>query len=304
MVTGGAGFIGSHIVDRLIDTGAEVVVVDNLSTGKRENVNLRAQFYEVDITRPELFDVFAAERPAFVIHQAAQINVPKSLADPVFDAEVNILGTLRVLEGCRRFQVQKIVYASSAAAYGTPASLPVDERHPVAPISYYGISKHSPEHYFPVYRELYGLRYTILRYANVYGIRQDPQGEGGVVSIFTDRLLRGVPPTIYGDGEQTRDFIYVADVAEANLLAIEKGDGETLNISGHRQTTINELLALMNRLAGTNLAPVYADERPGDIRHSVLDNARAVEVLGWRPRYTLEDGLRETLAYYRQEYGR
>lgn len=302
LVTGGAGFIGSHIVDKLITDGAKVAVVDNLSTGRRENINPRAKFYQVDITQLELQEVFAAERPQFVIHQAAQISVPKSLADPVFDATVNILGTLRVLEGCCRYGVKKIVYASSAAVYGAPTYLPVDEKHLIKPLAGYGVSKHTPEHYFPIYQEFHGLCYTILRYGNVYGIRQDPQGEGGVVSIFTDRLLRGVQPTIFGDGDQTRDFIYVADVAQANILALIQGDGETLNISCGRPITVNQLLAVMEQVAGTKLGAVYTEERPGDIKHSVLDNSQAITALGWQPQYTIEEGLRETLEFYKGNY--
>ncbi|WP_019907474.1 SDR family oxidoreductase [Thermoanaerobacter indiensis] len=299
LVTGGTGFIGSHIVDLLIENGHGVVIVDNLSTGKEEFINKKAIFYKKDITDDDLYEIFKKEKPDYVIHQAAQIDVQKSIDNPLFDAKVNILGTVNLLEYCRKSGVKKIVYASSAAVYGNPECLPIDEGHKINPISYYGISKHTPEHYFEVYSQLYGLKYTILRYANVYGIRQDPKGEGGVISIFIDKMLKGERPIIFGDGNQTRDFVYVKDVAKANLLALEKGDNEVVNISTNKPTSINELVDLMNKIMNTSLMPIYAEPRKGDIMHSYLDNKKALDVLGWRPEYSLEDGLRETIEYYR-----
>ncbi|WP_434565310.1 SDR family oxidoreductase [Thermoanaerobacterium thermosaccharolyticum] len=302
LVTGGAGFIGSNIVDLLIDNGYDVIIVDNLSTGKKENINKKARFYNVDITDNDLYKVFEDEKIDFVIHHAAQIDIQRSINDPVFDAKANIIGTINLLECCRKFDVKKIVYASSAAVYGDPEYLGVDEKHRVNPISYYGISKHTPEHYIKVYNELYGLKYTILRYANVYGIRQDPKGEGGVISIFIDKMLKGERPVIYGDGNQTRDFIYVKDVAKANLLALEKGDNEIINISTNRSTTINELVEIMNKFMEEPQKPIYKEPRKGDIVHSYLDNKKAKDVLGWKPDYELEDGLKETIEYYRLKY--
>ncbi|SNX52904.1 SDR family oxidoreductase [Thermoanaerobacterium sp. RBIITD] len=302
LVTGGAGFIGSNIVDFLIDNGYDVVVVDNMSTGKKENINKRARFYNVDITDSNLYKVFENEKIDVVIHHAAQIDIQKSIKDPVFDAKVNILGTINLLECCRKYGVKKIIYASSAAVYGNPEYLGVDEKHRVYPISYYGISKHTPEHYFEVYNELYGLKYTVLRYANVYGIRQDPKGEGGVISIFIDKMLKGERPVIFGDGEQTRDFIFVKDVAKANLLALKKGDNEIINISTNKAITINELVDIMNEIMGTYLKPIYTNSRKGDIVHSYLDNKKALEVLGWEPEYQLEQGLKETIEYYKEKY--
>ncbi|MCM3068382.1 SDR family oxidoreductase [Priestia flexa] len=300
LVTGGAGFIGSNIVDRLIEQSFEVVIIDNLSTGREENLNPKAKFYKMDIISDEVKEVFATEKPDYVIHHGAQIDVQKSLTNPLFDAQVNILGTINILENCKLYGVRKIVYASSAAVYGDPDYLGVDEKHQVNPLSFYGISKHTPEHYLKAYSHLYGLKYTILRYANVYGIRQDPKGEGGVVSIFVDKLLSNELPIIFGDGEQTRDFIYVSDIADANILALSKGDNDILNISCNQQTSINDLLSLMNNLANKNLHPVYKEERSGDIKHSYLDNSKAIEILNWKPKYTLSTGLKETLNYYRK----
>jgi len=300
LVTGGAGFIGSNIADLLIENGYEVVIVDNLSTGKEEFINKKAIFYKKDITDDDLCEIFKKERPDYVIHQAAQIDVQKSIANPVFDAKVNILGTVNLLECCRKSDVKKVVYASSAAVYGNPEYLPIDERHRINPISSYGISKHTAEHYFEVYSQLYDLKYTILRYANVYGIRQDPKGEGGVISIFIDKMLKGERPIIFGDGKQTRDFVYVKDVAKANLLALKRGDNEVVNISTNKPTSINELVEIMNKIMNTSLKPIYTEPRKGDIIHSYLDNKKALEVLGWTPEYSLEEGLKETIEYYKR----
>ncbi|AEM78227.1 SDR family oxidoreductase [Thermoanaerobacter wiegelii] len=302
LVAGGAGFIGSHIGDLLIENGYEIVIVDNLSTGKEKFINKKAIFYKKDITDDDLYEIFRKEKPDYVIHQAAQIDVQKSIDNSVFDAKVNVLGTVNILECCRKSGVKKIIYASSAAVYGNPEYLPIDEGHKINPISSYGISKHTAEHYFEVYSQLYDLKYTILRYANVYGIRQDPKGEGGVISIFTDKMLKGERPVIFGDGNQTRDFVYVKDVAKANLLALERGDNEVVNVSTNKPTSINELVDMMNKIMNTSLEPIYTEPRKGDIMHSYLDNKKALDVLGWKPEYSLEDGLRETIEYYRGRY--
>ncbi len=302
LVTGGAGFIGSHIVDRLLFIGHDVMVVDDLSTGQARNVAADVSFYEMSILAPELDAVFLHEKPNVVIHQAAQIDVQRSLADPIHDLQTNVEGTLHLLKLSCQHGVKKFIYASSAAVYGNPQYLGIDEAHPIQPMSFYGISKFTPEQYIQVYAQLYGIRYTILRYSNVYGIRQDPKGEGGVVSIFVDKLLRGEQPIIYGDGEQTRDFIYVEDVATANVAALSRGDGEVLNISTGKPTSVNELLRVMNELNGTDIPPLYHSARPGDIRHSYLSNDKARQVLGWRPIVSLRDGLKKTLDYYRDKY--
>jgi UDP-glucose 4-epimerase len=209
LVTGGAGFIGSNLVDRLIEKKYEVVIIDNLSTGKKEHINKNATFYKADISSNEIEDIFKKENINIVIHTAAQIDVQKSINDPIYDCKNNIIGTLNILEACKKHKIEKLVYSSSAAVYGQPDYLPVDEEHPINAMSGYGISKHTPEHYINMYSDIYGLNASILRYSNVYGPRQDPKGEGGVISIFVDKMLNNEEPIIYGDGEQTRDFIYV-----------------------------------------------------------------------------------------------
>jgi len=298
LVTGGAGFIGSHLVDRLIHEGCSVSIIDNLSTGSLDNVNKNAKFYEMDIRDSEISKVFEAEKPEYVFHHAAHIDVQRSLGDPMFDGDVNIIGTINILEKCRKYGAAKFIYPSSAAVYGMPEYLPVNEQHGVNPISFYGISKHTPEHYIKVYSELYGIKHTIFRYANVYGIRQDPKGEGGVVSIFMERLMKGKIPVIYGDGEQTRDFIYVDDIVEANIKALCYGDNETLNISTNIPVSVNELYSLMKDMLEIEHDAEHAGERAGDIRHSCLDNSKAMKLLDWKPKYSIKEGLRKTIDYY------
>ncbi len=303
LVTGGCGFIGSHIVDRLLEEGHETCVLDNLSTGIRQNLNTDAYFCCVDIRSEDIRKTFEAFRPDVVFHEAAQIDVQRSISDTAYDADVNITGTINVLDCCREYGAGRIIYASSAAVYGSPQYPGIDEAHPQKPISFYGISKYVPEHYIRVYSGLYGLEYTILRYANVYGTRQDPRGEGGVVSIFIDRLLSGKQPVIYGDGLQTRDFIYVEDVASANLAALHGEGGRIFNISTGKKTSINKLFELMKDISGSSEDPEYGDERKGDIKHSFLVNDAAVSTLDWTPQYSLEEGLEKTIEYYRHRYG-
>lgn len=298
LVTGGAGFIGSHIVDQALEAGYEVCIVDDFSTGKREQVNPRASFYEMSITLSDIEHVFNKEKPDFVIHQAAQSSVPVSLKDPMDDATTNIVGTINLLEAARRHHVRKFVYASSAAVYGEPQYMGVDEAHPKQPLSPYGISKYVPEFYFHAYHHLYGLAYTAFRYANVYGERQDPKGEGGVVSIFMDRALAGEELIVFGDGEQTRDFVYVQDVARANIMALTAGDHEIFNLSTNQPTSVNQLIALMGETLGHEVAVRYEAPREGDIVHSYLDNKSAIQKLGWTPQYSLAEGLEKTLRYY------
>ncbi len=303
MVTGGAGFIGSNIADRLVSSGHKVVIVDNLSTGKREYINTKAKFYEMDINSSGMEQVFMKEEITHVIHHAAQIDVQRSIDDPVFDARNNIIGTINLLECCRKYGVEKFIYPSSAAVYGVPDYLPLDEDHPVKAMSAYGISKHTPEHYIKMYSYLYGIDYTILRYANVYGPRQDPLGEGGVISIFVDRMLAGRSPVIYGDGKQTRDFVYVADIVQANIKSLTEGRNELVNISCNTRNSINGLYSLINDILGTEIKARYEGERNGDIRHSYLDNSRAGEVFGWEPEHDLYSGLVQTIAYYARKLG-
>lgn len=294
LVTGGAGFIGSYVARALIGAGHRVSIVDDLSTGRLENLPGEAAFYRLDVTGG-LEAVFGAERPEAVIHQAARVSVPASLRDPGTDLAVNAGGTLNLLEHARRFEVERFVLASSAAVYGKPRYLPLDEEHPVKPLSPYGLSKYTAELYLDLYRELYGLSSCVLRYANVYGPRQAAHAEGGVAAVFCDRLARGEAPVIYGDGEQTRDFVYVQDVARANLAALAAGEG-VFNIGTGRAASVNLLYRLLRELTGSRVAPVYRPPRAGDIRDSVFAPERAAALLGWRARYHLEEGLAEMLA--------
>lgn len=296
LVTGGCGFIGSHIVDALIDNKHEVAIADNLSTGSIDNLNPKALFYETDILNNDFFKVFKDFSPEVVFHQAAQIDIQKSIKATSFDAMTNVVGTVKVLENCRDYNISKIIYASSAAVYGTPEYLPVDELHKISPMSFYGISKFAPELYIKIFSDMYGFKYTILRYSNVYGIRQEPKGEGGVVSVFTDKLIKGETPIIFGDGEQTRDFIYVKDIAAANLSALTKGDNSVINVSTGIKTSVNELLKLMS--LDTARAD-YQPARKGDILHSYLDNSKMKSILKCDIKYPLELGIRETMDYYK-----
>src|SRR3990172_499833 len=250
LVTGGAGFIGSHVVDLYLEHGHRVVVVDDLSTGHRRNLNPRATFYEADIRGPLIGSIFEMEGPEIVNHHAAQMDVRRSVAEPVFDADVNILGSLNLLECARRSGVQRFVYISSGGAvYGEPEYLPCDEAHPVNPICQYGASKHTVEHYLYMYHEIYGLDYVVLRYPNVYGPRQDPRGEAGVVAIFTGQMLTDKEIVINGDGEQQRDFVYVGDCALANLLATTSENQNTIyNLGFGRPTSINDIFSALKSI--------------------------------------------------------
>lgn len=301
LVTGGAGFIGSHIVDRLLPREHEVVVVDNLSTGRREFVNPRAKLCVADIRSPHLAEVFEAERPDAVIHQAAQAEVRRSVEEPTLDADVNIRGTLNLLLCCQRFKVTRVVYASTGGAvYGDTETLPTPEEHPTRPASPYGISKLVAEHYLACWRALYAVSGVALRYANVFGPRQNPLGEAGVVAIFAHRLLRGEPVTINGDGEQTRDYVYVEDVAEANLRALERPEiGAAVNIGTGIETSVNVLLQRLERVAGVSGEARHGPAKPGEQRRSVLDPSAAKRLLGWTPQVPLDEGLRRTLAYFK-----
>lgn len=300
LVTGGAGFIGSAIVDKLVENGEKTIIVDNLSRGTRDNLNAEAQFYEIDITNTEnLKNVFCKYDINCVYHQAAQADAALAMNEPAFDAKSNILGTVNLLEMCVECDVDKIVYASSAAVYGTPAELPLQENHPLAPESPYGASKLTPEHYLKIYKEQYDLDYTALRYANVYGPRQFAGGEGGVIAIFINRILQGEPPIIYGDGQQTRDFIYVEDIARANLAAMESIGSGIFNISCCQQTSLLELVEKLKKIADKDFGVKYDEPRKGDIRHSCLSNKKAKERLDWQPQYNLEAGLKQTVEYYK-----
>jgi UDP-glucose 4-epimerase len=304
LVTGGAGFIGSHLVDALIQQGHRVVVVDNLSTGRLENINPAAMFYKVDICSPELEKIFEEERPELVNHQAAQTVIQKSMEDPAFDAKQNILGGLNLILQCVRFGVKKIAYASSVGVYGEPKYRPVDESHSVNPMSYYGISKHTIEHYLHVFCLEYTMYYVVLRYSNIYGPRQNTKGEAGVIAIFTRQMLQGERPTIFGKGDKTRDYVYVGDVVMANLLAMEKSINGIYNIGTGVETSDQEIFNLLAGLVGYHGSPHYAPVRKGEIYRICLDYSKAQKEIGWQPRFLLSEGLTETVNYYRSLFGK
>jgi UDP-glucose 4-epimerase len=301
MVTGGAGFIGSNLVDRLLAEGHRVDVVDDLSTGSLANLaQARAgsdhelTFHQLDIRSGALVEVIARARPKVVFHLAAQADVRVSVDRPVFDAEVNVLGTLRVLEGARMAGVSRVVFAASGGTlYGEVGDdeLPVHESQEQRPASPYGVSKKSAIDYLFAYRELHSIEFCALALGNVYGPRQDPHGEAGVVAIFADRLLRGEPVTIYGDGEQTRDFVYVDDVVDAFVRASSRGGGLLLNIGTGAEVTVNELARVMAEFAGVSVMPTRAPARPGELRRSALDSERAAMHLGWKPWTALPEGI-------------
>ena len=299
LVTGGAGFIGSHVVDLFVNQGYEVVVVDNLSTGRVTNLNPAAKFYQTDIRSPEVAEIVARERPDFISHHAAQIDVRRSVADPLFDAEVNVLGSIRLVEAARQYGVQRFVYISTGGAvYGEPEYLPCDEAHPINPICPYGISKHTVEHYLFLAHYNYGLNYTVLRYPNVYGPRQDPHGEAGVVAIFCGRMLRQEPVTIYGDGLQERDFLYVGDCARANLLAVQQAQDGIYNLGTGRGANINELFDILREITHYPLRPGYGPAKVGETYKIYLQAAKAARNLGWQPTLSLSEGLSQTVAYF------
>lgn len=303
LVTGGAGFIGSNIVDGLLQQGHQVVVVDNLSTGRRDNVNPAATFYPVNICHPELKTVFEKERPDLVNHHAAQTIIQKSVADPVFDAQQNIIGSLNLFQQCRQFGVRKVIYASSGGAvYGDPDHLPANENHRPNPVSYYGVSKYAVEHYLRLYALEGVLECTVLRYANVYGSRQNPKGEAGVVAIFAGLMLAGKQPTIFGKGDKTRDYVHVSDVVAANLLAMEKGKNSIYNIGTGVETTDQEIFDALAQLTGFKGKPVYAPVRKGEVFRICLDFSRAQKELGWQPRLSVREGLQQAADYYRSLY--
>jgi len=298
IVTGGAGFIASHVVDAFIKDGHTVGVVDNLSSGKRENINPAAMFFEVDIRDKEKLDeVFDSFKPDIIDHHAAQINVRYSVEDPVYDASVNIIGSLNLLELSRKYQVKRIIFASTGGAiYGDAGGL-ADESTPTALISPYGASKRSVEIYLGYYNSVFGLEYVALRYANVYGPRQDPFGEAGVVAIFSERILSGKPCVIYGDGEQTRDYVYVLDVVNANVKALTAPIG-IYNIGTSKETSVNDLVKILKTVSGLDFPVVYEAPRPGEVRRIALSYERANKLLNWAPGTSLIDGIRETFNYF------
>lgn len=309
LVTGGAGFIGSTLVDRLLAEGHTVDVVDNLSAGSLANLaearsvgSGRFHFHQLDVRSPDLVDLMGRHQPEVVFHMAAQIDVRVSVADPVLDAEVNIVGSLRVLEGARAAGARKVVFASSGGTiYGDSDKLPVKESTPQRPLSPYGVSKKVVGDYLFAYREMHGLEYTALALSNVYGPRQDAHGEAGVVAIFAGRLLSGQPCLIYGDGKQTRDFVYVDDVVDAFSRAATRGSGLLCNIGTGTETSVNELYTAMARNAGVNQGPMYAPARQGELERSCLDPGRAAIHLGWKPWTSIDKGTAAVLDWFREQ---
>jgi len=304
LVTGGAGFIGSHVVDALIEAGHEVAVVDNLwreGGGRMENTSPQAQFYEVDVGHTtHLDEVFWHERPEVVYHLAAQHSVSASTRMPSYDAMVNVVAMVNLLEMCTLYGVRKVIFASTSAVYGTVQQMPLWEETPTHPESPYGVSKLAAEHYLYCWRKMYGIDYTILRYANVYGPRQDPSGEAGVIAIFANHILRGEPVRIDGDGEQAKDYVYVEDVARANLLALTQGSGGTYCIGTGYTTPVRWLYEELTNIIGREVEVTHAPRRPGDVRLFAYDYSLAEQELGWRPTVRLKEGLRKTVDYYRQ----
>lgn len=301
LVTGGAGFIGSNIVDAYIAQGHSVTVVDDLSTGKKKQVNPKANFLAMDVRDPNISTLFAKNGFDIVNHHAAQIDVRKSVQDPFIDASVNVLGTLRLLDCCRTYGVRKFIFASSGGVMYGECPAAANEETPAHPESPYGFSKASAETYVRFFGSTYHVPYTILRYGNVYGPRQDPHGEAGVVAIFIGKLLAGEGVTIFGDGKQERDYVNVAEIVEANIAALTKGENQIFNIGHGTPVTVNELHKVLAKLIGGKKAPQYLPARQGEVQRSLLNVQRAAKGLGWKPSVTLEQGLAATIDFVRQQ---
>ena len=302
LVTGGAGFIGSHVVDSYISLGHDVVVLDNLRTGFAKNINPKATFVNMDIRAKELDAVFAEHKPEIVGHFAAQMDVRQSLQEPLFDADCNVLGSINLLECCVRYKTRKIIYASTGGAiYGEPEALPADESYQPNPLSHYGLSKFVAEEYIRLYRRLYNLDYTILRFPNVYGPRQNPHGEAGVCAILIALMLDGKVPTLYGHGEPLRDYVYVGDIARANVLALDQGSGEIVNLGSNKGTSVRELYDVLSAYLGFNQSPNLAALRAGEVERIFITGDHAAKVLGWVPEVGVKEGLHKTADYIRAE---
>lgn len=305
LVTGGAGFIASHVSDSFLALGHEVAIVDNFASGKRENLPKDAAFHEVDIRDDKLRDVFAAEKPEVVVHHAAHIEVARSVREPAYDASINILGSLNLMECCREYGVRKIIYAGTGGALvGEPIYIPVDEAHPIDPLAPYGVSKHTVEHYLFTYKANHGIDYTVLRYPNVYGPRQDPHGEAGVVAIFSLMMLRGQHPTIFGDGTKPRDYCYVGDIAAANVLALNSPVNGVYNLGRGIEVTDLEVFEAVRTAVGSDMAPQFAPVRPGEVEHIALDAAKAKRELGWTWKVDFADGVAKAADFYREQVKR
>jgi UDP-glucose 4-epimerase len=300
LVSGGAGFIGSHAAGAMVADGHTVHVLDNLAGGKRENVPDEAVFHHVDIRSENVAPLFERERYDVLVHHAAQMDVRRSVADPQFDADVNIIGFLNLMEAGKEHGLRKVVFASTGGAiYGEPEYTPQDESHPLRPLSPYGITKLCTERYLYYYEQEFGIAYVALRYANVYGPRQNPHGEAGVVAIFAERMLDGKQPVIYGDGEQTRDYVYIKDVVKANMRALAYQHSGTFNVGTSRETNVNELFRAIRAIIDESVEEVHEKGRPGEQRRSVLDISYSERELGWAPEVELDHGLTETVDWFR-----
>ncbi|MBL7685186.1 MAG: NAD-dependent epimerase/dehydratase family protein [Deltaproteobacteria bacterium] len=299
LITGAAGFIASHIQDAYLNEGHQVAVVDNLVTGKKENLNPKSHFFEMDILDPKLHDVFETFRPDIVSHHAAQMDVRRSVSDPTYDAQVNVLGFINLLEASRKVGVQKVIFASSGGAvYGEQDHFPADETHPTRPASPYGLTKMVGEEYLKLYERLYGLQYTALRYANIYGPRQNPHGEAGVVAIFCKKLLSEETPTINGDGKQTRDYVFVKDVVNANLMALKEEASGIYNIGTSVESDVNQLFSHLAKHSGKNLVQ-HGPAKLGEQLRSVISYQKVEKAWGWKPEYDFERGLQETFEWFK-----
>ena len=300
LVTGGAGFIGSHVVDGYVAAGHDVLVVDSLCTGKRENLNPKARFHQLDILEPKTAELIRDERPDVLNHHAAQMDVRRSVADPLFDARTNVLGTIALLEAARQAGVKKVLFVSSGGAvYGEQETFPAPETHPTWPVSPYGVSKRSGELYCHFYLAEYRMPFVAFRYANVYGPRQDPHGEAGVVAIFSGKMLRGEPITVNGDGTQTRDYVFVGDVARMSVLALQREATGPVNIGTGVETDVNQLAGTLLEVSGSRSEVRHGPAKSGEQRRSVVDVRRAADVFGWRPEVSLRDGLARTVEFFR-----
>lgn len=302
LVTGGAGFIGSHVVDQLLAENYRVVVIDDLSTGSLSNLNSQADFQQVDIRDPKIPEFIGQLKPNAICHLAAQVSVRNSVQDPQEDAAINILGSINILQGAVKAGVAKVIFSSTGGAiYGEQDYFPADEEHPQRPVSPYGVAKLATEKYLNYYKEEYGLDFVALRYANVYGPRQDPHGEAGVVAIFSQKLLRGEQALINGDGTQTWDFVYVEDVARSNLLALQSPYCGELNIGTGLETDINQLFLLLRQITGGSMEEHHGPAKSGEQKRSVINYSRAKKILNWGPHTKLRQGLEQTIAYFKQK---
>ena len=303
LVTGAAGFIASHVADAYVKAGHEVIILDDLSRGSKKNVNPKARFYQCDIRDRETVEkIFLSEKPAAVNHHAAQMDVRRGVREPLFDAQVNILGSLTLIEAALAHGTKRLIYAATAGAgYGEPKQMPVPEDYTINPITPYGISKHTVEHYLFTFQFLYGLQYVVLRYGNVYGPRQSPQGEAGVFAIFSEQMISGAQPVIYGDGQKVRDYVYISDVVAANVAALTRGTNEIFNIASGVESTDREVFEQVRTLLGKSIEPRYVARRPGEIDKICLDISKAARLLTWVPQVSLAEGARRTVEYFQAQ---